>query len=118
MPKLTLGFNEQDFTQHEAYNILKGKGRKISKYVAELVLNDQENQDIKKLIKDTISEELANITPTLEAAATATSSKSKEKPEKESKKSKKKAEEVPESFYGSDDDIVDSLLSSFPGMGD
>ena len=116
MPKLTLGFNEQDFAQHEAYNILKGKGRKISKYVAELVLNDQENRDIKKLIKETISEEFANITPTLEAAAA--SSKTKEKPEKESKKSKKKAEDVPDSFYGSDDDIVDSLLSSFPGMGE
>ena len=46
MLRLTLGFNEDDFNQYEAYKILKSRGRKISKYIAELVLKEQ-NQKCK-----------------------------------------------------------------------
>lgn len=119
MTKLTLGFNEQDFEQYEAYRILKTKGRKISKYVAQLVLQEQQNSDIKSLIRETIQEELKNLD--VSQIASTPSEDIQEKPSNSSKsKSKSKSEKDTsvDKFSGSDEDIVDSLLSSFPGMGD
>ena len=116
MTKLTLGFNEQDFEQYEAYRILKTKGRKISKYVAQLVLQEQQNSDIKSLIRETIQEELKNLD--VSQIVSTSSEDIQEKPSNSKSKNKSEKDTSADKFSGSDEDIVDSLLSSFPGMGD
>ena len=112
MLRLTLGFNEDDFNQYEAYKILKSRGRKISKYIAELVLKEQNEKDIKELIEKTIRKELSNIEIKQETQ--------KQQNTQKTDHSKKRNENntFPESFMESDEDIVSSILSGFPGMDD
>ena len=113
MLRLTLGFNEDDFNQYEAYKILKSRGRKISKYIAELVLKEQNQKDIKELIEKTIREELSNIE--IQQA----SSKNERNKKTDNKNTVDKADNsLPENFLESDTDIVNSILSGFPGLED
>ena len=113
MLRLTLGFNEDDFNQYEAYKILKSRGRKISKYIAELVLKEQNQKDIKELIEKTIREELSNI------EIQQTSSKNERNKKTDNKNNVEKNDNsLPENFLESDDDIVNSILSGFPGLED
>ena len=113
MLRLTLGFNEDDFNQYEAYKILKSRGRKISKYIAELVLKEQNQKDIKELIEKTIREELSNI------EIQQTSSKNERNKKTDNKNNVDKTDNsLPENFLESDTDIVNSILSGFPGLED
>jgi hypothetical protein len=113
MLRLTLGFNEDDFNQYEAYKILKSRGRKISKYIAELVLKEQNQKDIKELIEKTIREELSNI------EIQQTSSKNERNKKTDNKTNVDKTDNsLPENFLESDTDIVNSILSGFPGLED
>lgn len=105
MNNINLGFNLNDPVQKEAYVILKGMGRRKAAYISELVVNDDEKLTVKK-VREVIREELSKIN----IESQKTTKKSQKNPQK------KEANDNADDFLGSDEDTVNSLLSSMPGF--
>lgn len=105
MNNINLGFNLNDPVQKEAYVILKGMGRRKAAYISELVVNDDEKLTVEK-VREVIREELSKIN----IESQKTTKKSQKNPQK------KEANDNADDFLGSDEDTVNSLLSSMPGF--
>ena len=105
MNNINLGFNLNDPVQKEAYVILKGMGRRKAAYISELVVNDDEKLTVEK-IREVIREELSKVN----IESQKTTKKSQKNPQK------KEVNDNADDFLGSDEDTVNSLLSSMPGF--